>query len=57
MHLEVPKNHFERILFAASLAKEISGKETTKKEIMDSAEARGFQLTDEELRYIDDHFK
>lgn len=50
--IEVPKNDFEKIIMVANMAAQISGRPTSKEEILQSIEERNLTITNEQLEYI-----
>ena len=54
--VEVPKNDFDKIIMVANMATQVSGKVTSKEEILHSIEERGLIITEEQLDYIKENF-
>ena len=54
--IEVPKNDFDKIIMVANMATQISGKPTSKEEILQSIEERDLMISKEQLEYIKENF-
>lgn len=54
--VEVPKNDFDKIIMVANMANQVSGKATSKEEILHSIKERGLIITEEQLDYIKENF-